>query len=179
MVTVEHLQPHQIIEAKYLIAAVAQRIYYPHKTPEYFHDILEEEGELKDIDDFQNVYEQNHGVFLAVLDNDRLVGTGALKRMDSSTAELKRLWLLEEYQGRGIGHRVVVRLFAFARENGYSVIRLQTSPEQVRAIAFYKMLGFYDIPCYNHKTREISMELDLYPARSQIALFSEGDKRNL
>jgi putative acetyltransferase len=163
MITLTHLQPHQVFDAKSLISAVAQRIYYPSKTPEYFYDVLEEEGELKDIDDFQQIYEQNHGIFLVVLDDDRLVGTGALKRMDPSTAELKRLWLLEEYQGRGIGYQVVMRLFAFAREKGYSSIRLQTSPEQTRAITFYKNLGFHEIECYNDKTDEISMEILLSP----------------
>ncbi|WKZ41869.1 MAG: hypothetical protein QY328_07435 [Anaerolineales bacterium] len=52
MITLTHLQPHQVFDAKSLISAVAQRIYYPGKTPEYFYDVLEEEGELKDIDDF-------------------------------------------------------------------------------------------------------------------------------
>ncbi|WKZ42275.1 MAG: GNAT family N-acetyltransferase [Anaerolineales bacterium] len=109
------------------------------------------------------MYEQNHGIFLVVLDDDRLVGTGALKRMDPSTAELKRLWLLEEYQGRGIGYQVVMRLFTFAREKGYSSIRLQTGSEQTRAITFYKKLGFHEIECYNDKTDEISMEILLSP----------------
>lgn len=165
MIAITHLQPHQIKDAKYLIAAVAQRIYYPDKTPEYFYDVLEEEGELKDIDDYQQVYEQNNGLFLVVLDDGKLVGTGALKRMDESTAELKRLWLLEEYQGRGIGYRVVMRLFSFAEEKGCSVIRLQTSPEQTRAISFYKRLGFHEIKPYNHKTGELSMEINLQEAR--------------
>ncbi|WKZ37814.1 MAG: GNAT family N-acetyltransferase [Anaerolineales bacterium] len=164
MITITHLQPHQVIDAKYLISAVAQRIYSPGETPKYFYDVLEEEGELKDVDDFQRVYEQNQGIFLAVLEDGRLVGTGAMKRMDQSTAELKRLWLLEEYQGRGIGYRVVMKLFAFAREKGYSAIRLQTSHEQTRAIAFYKRLGFHEIECYNHKTDEISMEIILNTA---------------
>lgn len=163
MITLTHLRAHQVFDAKYLISAVAQRIYYPGKTPEYFYDVLEEEGELKDIDDFQQIYEQNHGIFLVVLDDDRLVGTGALKRMDPSTAELKRLWLLEEYHGRGIGYQVVMRLFAFAREKGYSSIRLQTGPEQTRAITFYKKLGFHEIECYNDKTDEISMEILFIP----------------
>ncbi len=161
MITIAYLQPHQVKDAKRLIAAVAQRIYYPDKTPEYFYDVLEEEGELKDIDDFQQVYDQNRGLFLVVLDDGKLVGTGALKRMDKATAELKRLWLLEEYQGRGIGYQVVMRLFEFARENRYPVIRLQTSPEQIRAISFYKRLGFREIKPYNHKTGELSMEINL------------------
>ena len=159
MITITHLQPHQIKDAKYLISAVAQRIYYPGKTPEFFYDVLEEEGELRDVDDFQQTYVENHGIFLAVLDDGKLIGTGALKCLDESTAELKRLWLLEEYHGKRIGYQVVKRLLEFARSKNYERILLQTSPEQTRAIAFYTKLGFYRIACYNNKTEEISMEL--------------------
>lgn len=159
MITITHLQPHQIKDAKYLISAVAQRIYYPEKTPEFFYDVLEEEGELRDVDNFQQAYVVNQGIFLAVLDDEKLIGTGALKRLDESTAELKRLWLLEEYHSKGIGYQVVAHLLDFARSKNYERILLQTSPEQTRAISFYKRLGFYEINCYNNKPDEISMEM--------------------
>ena len=161
MPTTTHLQPHQITDAKYVIAAVAQRIYYPGKTPEYFYAVLEEEGELRDVDHFQEVYTNHGGIFLVVLDDDKVVGTGAIKRMDESTAELKRLWLLEEYHGQGIGYRVTNLLLEFARERGYSRIRLQTGENQLRAIAFYKKLGFYEIESYRESMDNISMELML------------------
>ena len=82
--------------------------------------------------------------------------------MDGETVELKRMWLLEEYHGQGIGYRLIQQLFAFARENGYLRVRLQTSPNQTRALNFYRKLGFYQIPCYNDDTDEISMEIKLY-----------------
>jgi putative acetyltransferase len=161
MIEIASLQPHQITDAKHMISAVAQRIYYPEKTPQEFYDILAEEGELNDVDNFQQVYENNHGMFLAVLDDGKLIGTGALKRMDEKTAELKRLWLLEEYHGQGIGHRVVMRLFDFAREKGYMRIRLQTGHTQIRALEFYKRLGFYEIESYRKSMDNISMEMQL------------------
>ncbi len=40
-------------------------------------------------------------------------------------------------------------------------VRLQTSPEQVRALEFYRKVGFYEIPCYNDDVGEISMEIGL------------------
>jgi len=161
MIEIASLQPQQVQDAKYIISAVAQRIYYPGKTPQFFYDILEEEGELQDVDDFQQVYENDHGIFLVALDDGKLIGTGALKRMDINTAELKRLWLLETYHGQRIGHRVVMRLFDFAREKNYSHIRLQTGKVQVRAVEFYKRLGFYEIESYRDSMDNISMEMKL------------------
>lgn len=161
MIEIASLKPHQVTDAKYIISAVAQRIYYPEKTPQEFYDILAEEGELHDVDDFQKVYENNHGIFLVVMDSAKLVGTGALKRMDENTAELKRLWLLEEYHGQGIGHRVVMQLFDFARQKGYTRIRLQTGETQTRALEFYKRLGFYEIESYRESMDNISMEIIL------------------
>jgi hypothetical protein len=33
--------------------------------------------------------------------------------------------------------------------------------QAVRALAFYRMVGFYEIPCYNDGVGEVSMELGL------------------
>lgn len=161
MIKIVPLQPHQVTDVKYMISAVAQRIYYPEKTPQEFYDILAEEGELQDVDDFQQAYENHHGLFLMVLDDDKVIGSGALKRMDETTAELKRIWLLEEYHGQGIGYRVVKQLFDFARKKGYSHIRLQTGESQTRAIQFYKKLGFYKIESYRDSMDNLSMEIML------------------
>lgn len=161
MIEIRPLQAHETEAAKWVIAAVAQRIYYPEKTPQYFYDVLAEEGELRDVDDYQNIYTGDHGLFLAVLDESRLVGTGAIKHLEADIAELKRLWLLEEYHGRRIGYQVVQRLLAFARARSWSRIRLQTGSEQLRALAFYKRLGFIEIPSYRESLDDLSMELRL------------------
>ncbi|MBI5295406.1 MAG: GNAT family N-acetyltransferase [Chloroflexi bacterium] len=161
MIEIRPLQAHETEAAKWVIASVAQRIYYPEKTPQYFYDVLAEEGELRDVDECQNIYTGDHGLFLAVLDEDRLVGTGAIKHLEADIAELKRLWLLEDYHGRGIGYQVVQRLLEFARAQGWFRIRLQTGGEQLRALAFYKKLGFIEIPSYRESMDDISMELRL------------------
>ncbi len=161
MIEIRPLLPHETEAAKWVIAAVAQRIYYPEKTPQYFFDVLAEEGELRDVDDYQHIYTGDHGLFLAALDEGRLVGTGAIKRLEADIAELKRLWLLEEYHGRGIGYQVVQRLLDFSRAQGWSRVRLQTGGEQLRALAFYQKLGFVEIPSYRESMDNISLELRL------------------
>lgn len=161
MIKIRPLQPDETEAAKWVIASVAQRIYYPDQTPQYFYDVLAEEGELRDVEDYQRIYTGDHGLFLAVLDDDRLVGTGAVKHLEADIAELKRLWLLEEYHGQRLGYQVIQHLLAFARAQGWSRVRLQTGSEQVRALAFYKKLGFVEIPSYRESMDNVSMELKL------------------
>ncbi|MFN8413725.1 MAG: GNAT family N-acetyltransferase [Anaerolineales bacterium] len=161
MIQIASLQPHQVTDAKLIISAVAQRIYYPEETPQFFYDVLEKEGELHDVDNFEQEYVHNHGLFLVMLDDGNVVGTGALKRIDKKTAELKRLWLLESYHGQKIGYRVVMQLLEFARANGYEKVRLQTGTVQVRAVEFYKKLGFYEIESYRESMDNLSMEMKL------------------
>jgi putative acetyltransferase len=144
MIHILPIQPHQTMDAKYVISAVAQRIFVPEKTAQEFYDILEEEGELNDVDNFQQAYIENHGLLLVVLNGDQLIGTGGIKKLEYNIAELKRLWLLEEYHGKKIGYQVVTRLLDFER-----------------AIRFYTQFGFYEIPSYRESMDEISMEIKL------------------
>lgn len=159
MINILPIQPHQIEDAKYIISAVAQRIFEPDKTVQYFYDVLEKERELHDVDNFQQEYFDNRGLFLVVMDDEKLVGTGALKKLEENIAELKRLWLIEEYHGQRIGYQVVSQLLDFARAHGYEKIRLQTSQKQERAVRFYKQFGFYEIQSYRESMDDISMEM--------------------
>ncbi|MFN8381174.1 MAG: GNAT family N-acetyltransferase [Anaerolineales bacterium] len=161
MINILPIQAHQTEEAKYIISAVAQRIFVPDKTAQYFYDVLEEEKELLDVDNFQKEYFENRGLFLVVMDDEKLVGTGAIKKLEENIAELKRLWLLEEYHGQKIGYRVVLQLLDFARTQGYEKVRLQTSQKQDRAVRFYTQLGFYEISSYRESMDDISMEMGL------------------
>ncbi len=161
MINITLIQPHQILDAKLVITAVAQRIFEPEKTEREFYDILEEEGELHDVDNYQQDYVENRGLFLVVLDDEKLIGTGGIKKLEDNIAELKRLWLLEEYHRQKIGYQVVLRLLDFARAHSYERVRLQTSQRQKRAIQFYTDLGFHKIPSYRESMDNISMEIDL------------------
>jgi len=161
MINITPIQIHQIMDAKYVITAVAQRIFEPQKTVQEFYDLLEEEGELHDVDNYQQAYVENRGLFLVVMDDDKLIGTGGIKKLEDNIAELKRLWLLEEYHGQKIGYQVFLRLLDYARAHGYEKVWLQTSQRQERAIRFYTQFGFYKIPSYRSSMDNISMEIKL------------------
>lgn len=161
MITIRPIQQDEVLAAKLVIITVAFDIFGFDGTIEDSLRHFEEAGTFDDMNDVKTNYENPGGRFLVVLDAEKVIGSGALRRMDEETGELKRMWLLEDYHGQGIGFRLIQELFAFAREQGYIRVRLQTSPPQTRAIDFYRKLGFYEIPCYNDEDNEISMEIKL------------------
>ncbi len=160
------LQPEQVAEVKRMIYTVAHELFHDEETVEATIARYSHSWPLQDIDDFQHRYCDNGGVFLVMVDGDgesrRIIGSGAFKRLEENVCEIKRLWFLPEYHGQGLGYRMMQALLALARENGYTVARLETSPTaQQRAYAFYHRLGFYDIPRYGDDTDDIGMELKL------------------
>ena len=161
MIQICPITPKEIPAARRVILSVAYNIYGWESSLEDAIRHWESTNEFEDMAHVEANYFQNGGHFLVVLDDDQVIGSGAIRKFDKETAELKRMWLLESYHGKGIGYQVIGQLFEFAHSKRYKRIILQTSPEQTRAIAFYKRLGFEEIECYNGKTDEISMALDL------------------
>ena len=159
MIVIRSIKQDEIPAAKQVILSVAYNIFGFDGTLEESIRHFEASGEFNDMEDVESHYFNAGGTFLIVLNGRQVIGSGALRRLDDEIAELKRMWLLEAYHGQGIGYRLFKQLFDFARKNGYVRIRLQTSPEQVRALDFYRKVGFHEIPCYNEDFSEISMEL--------------------
>jgi GNAT superfamily N-acetyltransferase len=50
------------------------------------------------------------GTFLVLLDDDAVVGTGAIRRLEDEVCELKRMWFLPAYRGKGYGWQMSERL---------------------------------------------------------------------
>jgi len=155
------IKQEEIPAAKHVILSVAYNIFGFEGTLEESIRHFEASGEFNDMNEVQSNYFEAGGTFLVVLNGDQVVGSGALRRLDDETAELKRMWLLEKYHGQGIGYQLISQIIDFAHQNGYARIRLQTSPIQVRALSFYRQVGFYEISCYNDDFEEISMELNI------------------
>ncbi len=148
--------------AKRVVYRVAHAIFNDQRALEESIAYYESKNELKDMDDIQKNYFENGGIFLVMADNDQLICTGTIRKLKDNVCELKRLWLLPEYHGQGLGYRMLQELLIFAREKGYKRIWLETDPvAQSRALEFYKQLGFYEIPSYTDHDGEVAMELVL------------------
>ena len=119
-------------------------------------------GVLEDMDDVQKSYFDDDGTFLVMVNDGEIIGTGAIKKLDVEICELKRLWFLKEYRGKGLGYQMTQELLSFARDKGYQRVRLETDPvAQSQALNFYKRLGFYEIPRYSQNQDETALELVL------------------
>lgn len=162
MIEIRRVKPDEASAAKRVIYRVAHEIFNDPRSLEESIAYHESRAELKDMDDIQRNYFDNGGIFLIMLDDGQPVGTGAIRKLKDDICELKRLWLLTDYHGRGLGYRMLQELFSFAREKGYRRIWLQTDAlYQARALDFYRRIGFYEIPRYTDRTDDIAMEMPL------------------
>ena len=85
---------------------------------------------------------------IVVYEDNKAVGGGAIRRYDDENIELKRVFVHTEYQGRGIGSKLVSLLIEWAMELGYQRMILETGELLAESCAVYKKLGFEVIPNY-------------------------------
>ena len=77
------------------------------------------------------------------------VGVGALKPVDATTAELKRMYVRPEARGEGVGRALLERLIEDARAEGYHVVHLETLVFMDEAHALYRSLGFVETEVFD------------------------------
>ncbi|MFL4454037.1 GNAT family N-acetyltransferase [Serratia marcescens] len=85
--------------------------------------------------------EADGGCFMLVRNAaDEAVACGALRRLTSGVAELKRMYVREP--GNGIGRKLLHALEQQARWLGYRQLWLETRSVNLRAIKFYLAQGY-------------------------------------
>ena len=162
MIEIRPIQIHEINEAKHVIFTVAFELFKGADTLEESIAKFSAQGKLAEMNDVQKNYFDNDGTFLVIVDDERIIGTGAIRYLEEGVCELKRLWLLSEYHGQGLGYRMMQELLKIARNKNYKIMRLETDKIlQQRAVDFYKQLGFYEIPRYGDDPDDMGMELIL------------------
>ena len=87
------------------------------------------------------------GRFVIVYDDEgEPVASGAIRRRDDETAEIKRMYVRPAARGRGLSRLVLLELEATAMRLGYRALVLETGSRQPRAIALYESAGYTTIP---------------------------------
>jgi len=92
--------------------------------------------------------EDGRGTFLIARHEGRAVGCGAIRLLDGTTAEVKRMYSEPSLRGTGIGRAVLTALESAARELGVGRLVLETGVHQHAAIALYRRTGFVQIDCW-------------------------------
>lgn len=85
---------------------------------------------------------------IVVYEENKVIGGGAVRRYDDENIELKRVFVHTEYQGHGVGSKLVFLLIEWAKELGYKRMILETGELLAESCAVYKKLGFQVIPNY-------------------------------
>jgi len=80
--------------------------------------------------------------------NNAPVACGCIKKFSDDTAELKRIFVLQEYRRMNIATDMVNRCERLAKEKGFKFVTLETGVEMLEAIALYKKLGYELIDNY-------------------------------
>lgn len=76
-------------------------------------------------------------------------GTVALRRLNDSACEMKRLYVRPAYRGCGLARKLIEEAIAEARSLGYTQVFCDTLPSMQAALALYKSLGFSETMPYS------------------------------
>ena len=88
------------------------------------------------------------GTFVIARADGRAVGCGALRLLDDSTAEVKRMYVEPELRGQGVARAILDHLESTARDLSVHRLVLETGIRQVEAIRLYRRAGFSPIECF-------------------------------
>jgi len=90
-----------------------------------------------------------------------LAGCVALRRIEGSICEMKRLYTRPTFRRLGIGRALCEAVVREARRIGYLRMRLDTLPSMAAARAMYLAFGFREIAPYRYNPIEGAMFLEL------------------
>ena len=129
-IQIEALDP-AAVEVQALIAA-----------SDAFYDGLypEESNHLEALDDL----DKSNVLFFGCRVNGNLVASGAAKLMDDDGdyAEIKRVFVLDNYRGQGLSAKIMNHLEFELQRRGVRLSRLETGVLQPEALGLYRKLGY-------------------------------------
>jgi ribosomal protein S18 acetylase RimI-like enzyme len=107
------------------------------------------QGFDRELADLPGKYASPAGRLLLARCDGVLAGCGALRPLQDSICEMKRLYVRPAFRGRRLGLALAERLIREAKNIGYEFMRLDTVPSQMAdANRMYRRLGFCEIPPY-------------------------------
>ena len=90
--------------------------------------------------------------------DDEALGCGAIKKLEETSMEVKRMFVKEKARNKGIAKKILNELEIWAKELGYKKCILETGKRQVEAVQFYHNCDYKVIPNYGqYETMENSI----------------------
>ena len=88
------------------------------------------------------LYAPPRGRLLVAVDEEKIVGTMALRPLGERECEAKRLYVSEPYRRAGVAASLLQTMIAEAKGAGYATMFADTLPSMNVALAFYARAGF-------------------------------------
>lgn len=110
-------------------------------------ELAQRDGELNDF------YHQYNGIealrqVLVLYSDKEAVACGAFKLRDGHSAEIKRMYVKEDYRKQGLASKLLHELEDWGREMNLKTLVLETGINQPEAMALYEKSGFKRIANY-------------------------------
>lgn len=101
-------------------------------------------------------------VFYCLTDEEKVIGTVGLKKIDDYTVELKALYLDKAYRGQHLGNRLIKVAISEAKTCGFKSIVLDSMSKYKEALCLYEKCGFKTTERFNDNVyADVFMRLEL------------------
>lgn len=104
------------------------------------------------------------GCIFFVRDEDTIIGTVALMKIEEGVYELTKMAVAPQAQGQRIGQKLMTHTLDYARGQGWNTLIIYSNRKLENAIHIYRKHGFEEIPIEGHNPYargDIKMKLQL------------------
>ena len=119
---------------------------------EYWESIglpMDFQGFGEELEGLPGVYGAGGGALLLATYNDEPSGTIAMRRLDQTSGEVKRLYVRRQARGQGCARRLVEAVIERGTAMQYQCLYCDTLPSMMEALKLYQSLGFERIEAYS------------------------------
>ncbi len=102
----------------------------------------------KELQQLSIMYATTTGGIVLCKKNNDFIGCSAIRKIDTTSCELKRMWVQLPYQKLGIGETLLKECIALAKKLNYKEILLDTLKRLQPAIKLYKKYNFIETEAY-------------------------------
>lgn len=107
------------------------------------------QGFGQELEGLPGVYGADGGALLLSFYRNEAAGTIALRRLNRTSGEVKRLYLRPQFRGRGLGRNLLEAVIERARNLGYESLYADTLPVMTDALSLYERMGFSRTTAYS------------------------------
>jgi len=107
---------------------------------------------------------QPGGNIFFVKDNEDIIGTVALMKVEEGVYELTKMAITPKHQGKNLGQKLMVHAIEFAKLQDWKTLILYSNRKLQNAIYIYFKYGFKEVPIEKdnpYSRGDIKMQLDL------------------